>query len=361
METDRLAAELSMFFDNMPEVSKVTVLMSVYNGESFLRKAIESILNQTYQDIEFVIYDDCSTDSTQRIISSYKDSRICYRRNDSNRGLTFNLADGVNRSEAKYIVRMDADDIAFPERIKSQVEWMNCHPDISIMGTSVAYFCEKPGDCGISHQPCDNEAIKAKLFIDFTLMHPSIIIRRKSLVNHGINYNPEYRYSQDHALYFDCIKAGLKFANLPTPLLYMRAHEGSISRHRHTAQQECSCMARTRFLHATGIGNGLSEDMIAVYNSFASGEFPKSKQDVGLLEQFAIKVCSNPATQNYFDTDVLLDTMAKKLIDYSYQASGHKGLKSAAFKGFNTVLSSGENPIGIKRQIKFLLRLLLKR
>ena len=100
------------------QIPVVTVLMSVYNGEKYLRQAIDSILNQTLRDFEFVIYDDCSNDSTAEIINSYSDTRIVYRRNSSNKGLTANLADGVKRSAARYIARMDADDVAYSNRLK---------------------------------------------------------------------------------------------------------------------------------------------------------------------------------------------------------------------------------------------------
>ena len=124
----------------MEKKCRITVLMSVYNGERYLKEAIESILNQTYKDFEFVIYDDCSTDNTPEIIESYSDSRIVYRRNSVNQGLTRNLADGVSRSAADYIARMDADDIAYPERLERQLEWMEHHPEVTVLGSPVSFF-----------------------------------------------------------------------------------------------------------------------------------------------------------------------------------------------------------------------------
>ena len=345
----------------MPLAPTVTVLMSVFNGEKFLREAIDSILEQTYSDFEFVIYDDSSEDRTNEIIQSYDDSRIRYIRNVENKGLTYNLADGINRSKAKYIVRMDADDIAFPERIEYQVAWMDLHSDISIMGTSVSYFKEVPGDGGIALQPTGDSEIKAKLFIDFTLLHPTIILRRESLQKRGINYNTEYRYSQDHALYFDCIKAGLRFANIRTPLLYMRAHEKSISRFRHGPQLDCSKRARLSFLQNTGIISGLTDDEVAVYNSFASGEFPETPTKVALYERFVEKVCRNQATGNYFDSRLLFGMMVSKLITESYHAAGKKGLKSAAWKGFNTRLFGHNQVFQLKDKLKFIIKLLLQK
>lgn len=344
----------------MDSTCKVTVLMSVYNGELFLREAIDSILAQTYPNFEFVIYDDCSTDNTLKIIQSYDDPRIIYRRNTTNKGLTANLADGVSRSKSKYIARMDADDIAYPDRFEKQVEWMEQHPEISIMGTPVNYFYNIPGDGGVAFQPQDDATIKATLFISFTLMHPSIIIRRKDLVSRNINYNPQYRYSQDHALYFDCILVGLQFANMPEPLLYMRAHKGSISRHLHGPQQECSMKIRRNFMRVTGIDAGCDENEIEVYNTFASGFFPDSVEKVYMYERFVRKVCDNPLTLKFFDKNVLLKKMSEALYNGAYHAVDYKPLKKAALLAYNSKLSRYCKKWQKIQRLKFYLKLVIK-
>ena len=259
---------------------RITVLMSVYNGEKFLKEAIDSILAQTYTDFEFVIYDDCSTDRTSSIINSYDDSRIVYRKNTVNQGLTRNLADGVSRSKADYIARMDADDIAFPNRLEKQIVWMDAHLDYTILGTPVLYFRDTLGDLGIAYQPTDDATIKATLLISFTLMHPTIMIRRNDLVFHNLNYNPDYWCSQDHALYLDCIREKLKFSNLSEPLLHMRSHLESISRAKSSRQQECSQRARLNFLKLTGIAKNCSVEEIDTYNAFASGRYPDTIEKV---------------------------------------------------------------------------------
>lgn len=340
----------------MRSVCNITVLMSVYNGEPFLRDAIDSILAQTYQDFEFVIYDDCSTDHTADIIQSYSDSRIVYRRNTVNKGLTANLADGVARSEARYIVRMDSDDIACPDRLKRQSDWMDQHPEISIMGTSVTYFHDVPGDRGVASQPQEDAIIKAKLFISFTLMHPSIIIRREDLSRNLINYNPEYRYSQDHALYFDCIMAGLKFANMPESLLYMRAHKGSISRYRHTAQQECSMRARLNFLQVTGIAEECDEGEIGVYNALASEIYPDTIDKVHQYERFVEKVCSNKNITLYFDTAILLKLMSNALCDKAYFAVDDKRTLNTALAARKSTLMKYSTHWSLKQKIKFIVK-----
>lgn len=344
----------------MEKKCRITVLMSVYNGERYLREAIESILNQTYKEFEFVIYDDCSTDHTPEIIKSFSDNRIVYRRNSINQGLTRNLADGVSRSEADYIARMDADDIAYHERLARQLEWMDHHPDVTILGSPVTYFKDTLGDLGIAKQPADDVTIKATLFISFTLMHPSIMIRRGDLVNQGLNYNPEYRCSQDHALYLDCISKGLKFANTEDPLMHMRAHGGSISRARHGLQQECSQRARLHFLQATGMADGCTEEEIAVYNTFASGEYPDSVHKVHVFERFAEKVYNNPITSKYFDRDCLRRLMAEKLCGGAYHAIDNKQLKQAALAARRSELKKYAEKWTVALKVKFLIKCIIK-
>lgn len=334
--------------------------MSVYNGERYLREAIESILKQTYKDFEFVIYDDCSTDHTPEIIKSYTDSRIVYRRNSVNQGLTRNLADGISRSEADYIARMDADDIAYPERLAKELEWMDCHHEVTILGSPVTYFKDTLGDLGLAKQPADDVTIKATLFISFTLMHPSIMIRRGDLVMNGLNYNPEYRCSQDHALYLDCILNGLKFANTEVPLLHMRAHGGSISRAKHGLQQECSQRARRHFLQATGMADGCTEEEIAVYNTFASGEYPDSVHKVHLFERFVEKVYNNPTTLKYFDKECLRRLMADKLCNGAYHAIDNKQLKQAALAARRSELKKYAEKWTVALKVKFLIKCIIK-
>ena len=118
----------------------VTVLMPVYNGEMYLREAIDSILHQTFTDFEFLIINDGSTDNSETIILSYDDSRIRYEKNDSNLKLIATLNKGIELAKGKYIVRMDADDISIPDRIEKQVAFLEKNPDVGICGSWFTAF-----------------------------------------------------------------------------------------------------------------------------------------------------------------------------------------------------------------------------
>ncbi len=120
---------------SMKEKPRVTVLMSVYNGEKYLREAIDSILNQTFKDFEFLIIDDGSTDSSADIIRSYTDFRIRLIQNEKNIGLTRSLNKGLKLAKGEYIARMDVDDISLPIRFEKQVSFLDKYEDVKLVGS----------------------------------------------------------------------------------------------------------------------------------------------------------------------------------------------------------------------------------
>ncbi len=126
------------------KVPRVSVLMSVYNGERFLRDSVESILGQTFTDFEFLILDDGSTDSTCEILEEYanKDARIVLVRNDRNLGLTRSLNKGLRLVRGEYLARQDADDISLPKRLEMQVKFLDAHPEVGVVGSALEIIDE---------------------------------------------------------------------------------------------------------------------------------------------------------------------------------------------------------------------------
>ena len=116
----------------------ISVIMSNYNTpEEYLREAIESILNQTYKNFEFIIIDDCSTDNSLEIIKSYNDERIVLIENEENIGLTKSINKGLAVAKGEYIARMDADDVSLPQRFEKQINYMNDHTELIVCGSSM--------------------------------------------------------------------------------------------------------------------------------------------------------------------------------------------------------------------------------
>ncbi len=283
--------------------------MSVYNGEKFLKEAIDSVLNQTYTDFEFIIYNDCSTDNSSKIIESYCDKRIVLINNEQNRGLTVNLHDGMNKATSKYIARMDADDICMPDRFQNQLNFLEANPDISILGSSVIFFDEYGTEI-LGTQPLTHDEIIVELLLGYTMMHPSVMMRLSDFKKHNLNYNPHFRYSQDFDLWVRVSRI-LKMANLSKPLIKMREHSSKISRALKPEQKAFSDEIRTRQLQELKVD--LSEKEIEAFNLSASGSTAGQKNIIKNLENALISILNS----NHFYDNNKLNISASNLFIYT--------------------------------------------
>lgn len=209
-------------------VSKVTVLMSVYNGEKYLRQAIESILNQTFKDFEFLIIDDGSTDGTAEIIRSYTDPLIRFVQNEKNIGLTRSLNRGLKLAKGEYIARQDADDISLPERLEKQVSFLDSHSNVALLSSSIKMINLDDKEIGFWKLPCDNSTIKENLLKGLNqFSHPSSIFRKKCVEKVG-GYRETFEVAQDYDLWLR-IAEEFDVANLEEPLCIYRIEQDAVS------------------------------------------------------------------------------------------------------------------------------------
>ena len=209
-------------------ILKISVVMPAYNAENYIAEAIESILNQTYTDFEFLIINDGSTDRTEEIILSYKDERIVYLKNEKNSGIVYTLNRGLKSAKGQYIARMDADDISMPERFEKQIEFMERHKDIGALGTSIVIFGEGINERRFDFE-VDNNSLKSNLFFNSCFAHPSVMIRREIITKYNILYEEEYQGREDFVMWWR-IAAVSKLASLQVPLLYYRQHNNQITK-----------------------------------------------------------------------------------------------------------------------------------
>ncbi len=205
----------------------VSVILSIYNGELYLREAMESILNQTISDFEFIIILDPSTDKSRNIIESYKDTRIILLNNDHNLGLAQSLNRGLETARGKYLVRMDADDISLPERLERQVAFMESHKEVGVCGSWLKII--GPGGGWIRELPVDHETIKCHLLFGPLIAHPTVIMRRDLLIEHNLFYNPAFSYAEDYELWSRCARH-FRLANQSEVLYLYRHHAEQASR-----------------------------------------------------------------------------------------------------------------------------------
>ena len=215
----------------------ISVVMAVWNGEPYLRAAVDSILHQDFEDFEFIIVDDGSTDNTAAILDTYEDPRIVRMKNDANLGLAKSLNRGLDAARGTYIARQDADDVSLPDRFAKQLKFLEEHQEICILGTGCRLIddADRPG--AISLQPQDDLAIRWQMLFANAFFHTSVMVRRSILEENGLRYDQTIRFSQDFDLWARTIEQA-NGANLSDPLVELRIHDDSVSRRHSDAQIE---------------------------------------------------------------------------------------------------------------------------
>ncbi len=217
----------------MLKAPSVTVFMPVYNGENYLKEAIESILRQTFSDFEFLIIDDGSVDKSVAIIQSIPDERIRFIQNERNMGLPFTRNKGFTLAKGEYIAFIDSDDTSAPDRLEKQVNFMEAHPQVGICGSWVqdvdAQGTILPGK--VRRYPTEDEKIRRMLLWSPPLWNPSLILRKQVIIEHNLFHDPQYLIGEDYDLWVRASRVA-KLANIPEYLHYYRRHAHQISTRR---------------------------------------------------------------------------------------------------------------------------------
>ena len=204
---------------------KIAVLMCACNAEQYIKEAIDSILNQTFTDFEFIIVENGSTDKTQSIIESYSDPRIRAFRTDIKQ-LTYNLNYGLKQTRAELIARMDADDISKPTRLQEQVRFLRQNPEVAVVGTAFEVFGKDTRNKIIS-MPVQDKTIRRYLPFRFCFCHPSVMFKKEIIENAG-GYKAQGP-CQDIELWLRLARdKKIKFANLKNSLLKYRIHQDQV-------------------------------------------------------------------------------------------------------------------------------------
>jgi glycosyltransferase involved in cell wall biosynthesis len=208
---------------------RLSVILPVYNGQDYLAQAIDSVLSQSFRDLELIIIDDGSTDGSGAIIESADDPRIWSFR-QSNRGLAATLNRAIALARGEYIARQDQDDISLPSRLAKQIGFLDANPDVGMLGTSAEIWVGNVRSDRHLRHPADNAALKFGLLFDNHFVHSSVMIRRDVLeAVGGYSEDPARQPPEDYELWSRVMKR-YRLANLPDVLLAYREVAGSMSR-----------------------------------------------------------------------------------------------------------------------------------
>ncbi len=195
--------------DSHPRNSQplVSVIIPVYNAEKYVEQAVRSILNQTYQNLEILITDDCSADGSFAILQKLaeEDARIKLFRNEHNQKIVCTLNALVERATGKYIARMDADDISLAKRIEKQVAFLEANPCIAICGTNAWHIDEEGKIIGCSFLATSHERIQVFKLCANPFYHPSVIVRKEILSQ--FNYDEKFLHAEDYALWLNILES----------------------------------------------------------------------------------------------------------------------------------------------------------
>jgi glycosyltransferase involved in cell wall biosynthesis len=307
----------------------VSVIMPVYNGTAYLRQAIDSILAQTFTDFEFIILNDGSTDDSASVISSYTDARIKYA-SHSNRGLAATLNTGIGMARGRYIARQDQDDISYPERLKTQVAFMEENSSIVLLGTWARIFTDDGNEMGIHTHATHPAVLRFDLLFDNPFVHSSVIFRKDDIKIIG-NYNTDSSCYEDFDLWSRFAKHG-PVANLPQVLLEYRHHEKGLSKDPSYYKSASAFKQSLRNIEALlGKSGKVYNDLAALFHWHEDKLTGASNAELnGALSEIAAKV-----TEFFPDDRPLVRKRLseyKRVIGYRINKMRRKGLKKDSLR-----------------------------
>jgi len=226
-------------------MTRVSVLMSVYNGEPWVRQAIESVLVQTFSDFEFFVVDDGSTDGTAGVLDACSDPRLRIF-HQPRVGLTRSLNRTIPLAAAPLVARMDADDMSHPERFARQVAFLDAHPEVGLLGTGCETIAPSGEVIGTVAPLVDDAAIRRALIRMNPFVHSSVMVRRQILEEAG-GYDESLPVAQDYDLWLRMSRL-TRMANLPEPLVQRRLTPGRVSNVLETDRLRAEVRAKVRAL-----------------------------------------------------------------------------------------------------------------
>ena len=335
-------------------VPRVSFLMAVYDGEIYLDEAIQSVLNQTLHDFEFIIINDGSTDGTAKIIERYRreDGRIrAYEQ--PNRGLVVALNRGLELARGEYVARMDADDISVPERVATQVAFMDAHQEVGICGTWIETIGTPHGD--VRRYPTDDATIRSWLLFESVLAHPSIVMRRELLMKTGLSYDAGYVHAEDYDLWVRAARH-TALANIPEVLLRYRLHPQQVVQ-KHEAMKLASAR-RVRLAQLERLGIRPTEEELALHQALSTWQFHATPDFIGASLAWLRKLKAANDVAGVYPEPVFLSVLGQRWSALCATAT-HLGLWTLR-TFWRTPLSTGAG-LTWKQKLKFAIKCGIRR
>ena len=259
--------------------------MPIFNGDTFLKESIESILNQTYRNFELILIDDGSTDRTPVMLDNYSDHdkriRVFHQPHS---GLIKSLNKGLELAKGKYLARMDADDISLPERLEKQAAYLENNPEVGVCGTWAKKF-GLPNKNQTIKMPTSPEEIKSGLLFNNTLIHPTVMMRLSSLRKYNLYYCEDHLSAEDYGLWLRC-SFNFSLANIPQVLLNYRVRKESVTSQvfsrSESYQHRYAAIKRVYKIALTHLGVDVTPEALELHFAIYYSGLPR---DAGFLDR----------------------------------------------------------------------------
>lgn len=308
----------------------VSVLMPCYNAEEHIEQAMNSILRQTYPHLEVIAINDCSQDRTGDILlrMAEKDERIKVIDNVINLKLIKTLNKGISMCNGDYIARMDADDIALPQRIEKELAFLEENKDFDIVSSLfLAFHTDNPSRKKLHHNPLKHEDLRAYMLFKSGICHPAVMIRKRVFSELGLSFEAEYLHVEDYALWSKAIYR-TKIANIDEPLLLYRVHKQQVSSIHEDLQLENK--KKVFKIHCQYLNLPTDDDYLNIYASVAEA-VPHTKDSSYLkkCEDLMINLIKVNNNTPFCNMQYLKDMLAMHWLRLSANAQmGFKVLKT---------------------------------
>ncbi|WP_062544269.1 glycosyltransferase family 2 protein [Rufibacter tibetensis] len=291
---------------------RVSVVLPVYNDEKYIKEAIDSILNQTFYDFELIVIDDRSTDKTSEIVKSFKDSRIRFYINQKNLGRAGSDNFALNLIKGTYVAKMDSDDVCHPERLAKQVEYLEKHPDVNVVGSWMQNF----GHSSFLNKYPETAALAQAMTL-FTLPvgNPSIMLRTALFHQLGMKYDEQLRQTEDFD-FFARYAADLTVVTLPEALLQYRTYPNTAKKDILTERHLIANIVRENFLSKWGIEANRRE--LAIHHLISHLDRPLQTISLTEINLWLLKLAEFNRKKPFFDQQALLRYLAFRWFQVCY-------------------------------------------
>lgn len=302
-------------------MAKVSIVMCAYNSEKYIAESIESILNQTFADFEFIIINDASTDKTEEIIKTYqsKDSRVKLLQNKYKKGISGAANTGLDAAQGEFIARMDSDDISLPTRLEAQIKFLESHPEIGVCGAWVKLI--GVDEDIVWENPTDPDYIKCIMIFYGAISNPVVMFRRNILESNQLRYMDTA--AEDYEMYVRLSRV-TKLTNIPKVLLHYRMHQTNFGKVNRQIQNESANYIRLNQIQELGIVATPQEE--SIHTNIGFWNIKQDSNFLKLADLWFKKLITANLKKGIFPEPTFSNLMIEKWIDI-YKASDYLGTK----------------------------------